>query len=89
MANIWEKAETILARNLNSGLSYLITTVLMGILYLVLSHSLHGTTNPEYPSWKCTFHCFGSLAGPVLFCNLKKKSTSIVLAIRCPSFFKR
>ena len=27
MANIWEKAKSILAGNLNSGLSYLITTV--------------------------------------------------------------
>ena len=27
MANIWEKAFSILVRNLNSGLSYLITTV--------------------------------------------------------------
>ena len=28
MANIWEKAISILAGNLNSGLSYLITTVM-------------------------------------------------------------
>ena len=28
MANIWEKAISVLAGNLNSGLSYLITTVL-------------------------------------------------------------
>ena len=27
MANVWEKAKSILAGNLNSGLSYLITTV--------------------------------------------------------------
>ena len=27
MANIWEKAKSILAGNLNSGLTYLITTV--------------------------------------------------------------
>ena len=27
MANIWEKAKSVLEGNLNSGLSYLITTV--------------------------------------------------------------
>ena len=33
MANIWEKSITMLAGNLNSGLSYLITTVTHAIFY--------------------------------------------------------
>ena len=33
MANIWEKAVLILAGNLNSGLSYLITTVMLTVIF--------------------------------------------------------
>ena len=35
MANIWEKAKSILAGNLNSGLNYVFTTVTEG-LYNIL-----------------------------------------------------
>ena len=39
MANIWEKAYSILAGNLNLGLSYLITTVLPEWTEMVLDYS--------------------------------------------------
>ena len=48
MANIWEKAISILVGNLNSGLSYLITTVKVDKKYptiAVHTHNQIGGTN--------------------------------------------
>ena len=66
MANIWEKAISILAGNLNSGLSYLITTVaalikstsfaylgLLSIIIIIHACQSNYLPNPQQSSFVC------------------------------------
>ena len=52
MANIWEKAISILAGNLNSGLSYLITTVNMGNAFGLKLHNHKIVTSSRWKPQK-------------------------------------
>ena len=57
MANIWEKAFSILAGNLNSGLSYLITAVSMrSVIYLIFNG--YEVKHKFQSSWSYDFNDF-------------------------------
>ena len=49
MANIWEKAISILAVNLNLGRSYLITTVFKLLLHTLADHDADGKKSYKVP----------------------------------------
>ena len=59
MAYIWEKAKSILAANLNSGLSYLITTVLfnceLASMVLKVCFSFYGLLKGQHVFHSGTF----------------------------------
>ena len=52
MANIWEKAYSILTANLNSDLSYLITNVLIQVGTQTLSIFEDVTAHPVSAFWR-------------------------------------
>ena len=79
MANIWEKAISVLAGNLNFGCSYLITTVFNGDLTFVAAPSIFPKSG-----WVCA-HPPHSLPTPLLVyvhVHCVKTETSELLTLR-------
>ena len=63
MANLWEEAKQILAENLNSGLGYLITTVLkIKCRLLDVNLSFECTLKNQNISWLPTLNLTAQLA---------------------------